>query len=409
MDSGLEETEMRTLTSIVFLFTLPAMMAVAAPDIEVQKSTNNEFPVVNEPVEFTVRVSNIGDALATDVIVMDQLPTEMDIPAGTAAFTSVGSYDPASGEWAIGDLDAGQDAVLVVPAIVTAAQPPECIVNAARSQFEDIFSDFNDEARAAIHQVGVERCVDIDVDFDISASPPFEIFPSCDSMERYEGYVRLANRGPDAARDVVVTLAQNPVVGPNLRFDDIVCTNAPAAECNIAEIAAGETITIDVTSDLYQNRSPSQQTLSATTTTSDVDYDLSNNNPSASGSVRGFSSCEPVDFGIPGDLAIGPGCFIATAAYGTPMHPHLDSLRDFRDRYLVTNTPGRALVRFYYRYSPPIAGYIADRSSLRTIVRVLLVPIVFTIENPGLAALVFLAFVGGIWRWRRYLLQATPE
>lgn len=75
----------------------------------------------------------------------------------------------------------------------------------------------------------------------------------------------------------------------------------------------------------------------------------------------------------------------------------------------IGDAPGRALVRFYYRYSPPIAGYIADRSSLRTIVRVLVAPIVFTIENPGLAALILFGFIGGIWRWRRYLLQATPE
>jgi len=44
----LEGTEMRILTRIVFLFVLPAMMATAAPDIEVHKSTNNEFPIVTE-------------------------------------------------------------------------------------------------------------------------------------------------------------------------------------------------------------------------------------------------------------------------------------------------------------------------------------------------------------------------
>lgn len=386
---------MRTLTSIVVLIALPAVTAIAAPDIEVQKSTNNEFPVGNEPVEFTVQVTNVGDEPAAEVIVIDQLPAEMTIPVGTAAFPSVGSYDPASGEWTIGNLDAGQSAVLVVPAIVTETQPPPCIVNAARSQFEDSFSDFNDEARAAIHQEGVERCVDIEVDFDISASPKFTIFPTCDSEERYEGHVRLANRGPDTARNVIVTLTQNPVVGPNLRFDDIACTNAPAAACDIAEIAAGETVIIDVTSDLYRSYAPFEQTISVSATTGDVDYDLTNNNPSYAESGRGFSSCEPVDFGL-GDQFIGVGCFIATAAYGTPMHPHLDSLRDFRDRYLVTNGPGRALVHFYYRHSPPIADFIADRSSLRTAVRVVLAPIVFTIENPVLAALLIVAFIGSL-------------
>jgi hypothetical protein len=30
-------------------------------------------------------------------------------------------------------------------------------------------------------------------------------------------------------------------------------------------------------------------------------------------------------------------------------------LRKFRDRYLLTNAPGKAFVRFYYKHSPPIA------------------------------------------------------
>lgn len=67
-----------------------------------------------------------------------------------------------------------------------------------------------------------------------------------------------------------------------------------------------------------------------------------------------------------------------------------------------------------YRYSPPVADFIADRSSLRTIVRVLLAPIVFTIENPALAAFAFLGFVAAIWGWRRrplgrsYRSRTTP-
>jgi uncharacterized repeat protein (TIGR01451 family) len=391
---------MRTLTSIIILIILPAVRAVAAPDIEVQKSTNNQFPGGNEPVEFTVQVSNVGDELAADVVIIDQLPAEMTIPAGTAAFPSVGSYDPASGEWTIGDMDAGQSVVLVVPAIVIEAQPPLCIVNTATSQFADSFDNANDEARAAIHQAGVERCVDVDVAIGITARPQFYVFPTCDSEERYRGDVEVTNMGPDAARNVVVALSQNPAVGPNLRFDDVDCTNTPAAVCNIAEIASGETVTIDATSDLFRSYDSFEQTIAVSVSTSDADYDLSNNNPSSSLTGVAFSNCDPIDLGIPG-IAVGPACFVATAAYGTPMHPHLDSLRDFRDRYLMTNEPGRALVQFYYRHSPPIADFIADRSSLRATVRFVLAPIVFAIENPGLAALMLLGIAGSIWGWSR--------
>ncbi len=69
-------------------------------------------------------------------------------------------------------------------------------------------------------------------------------------------------------------------------------------------------------------------------------------------------------------------CFIATAAYGSPMEPHVKILRAFRDRILLVNAIGKGFVRLYYTYSPPIANFIANHDSLRTIVRVSLLPVV---------------------------------
>ena len=69
-------------------------------------------------------------------------------------------------------------------------------------------------------------------------------------------------------------------------------------------------------------------------------------------------------------------CFIATAAYGTPMAEGIQILRKFRDEYLLTNPLGQALVDFYYRVSPPIAEFIAEHPSLKPIVRAALLPAV---------------------------------
>ncbi len=69
-------------------------------------------------------------------------------------------------------------------------------------------------------------------------------------------------------------------------------------------------------------------------------------------------------------------CFIATAAYGTPLAEEIQVLRDFRDRYMVTNPVGKALVDLYYRVSPPIAEFIIEHPGLKPIVRVGLVPAV---------------------------------
>ena len=70
------------------------------------------------------------------------------------------------------------------------------------------------------------------------------------------------------------------------------------------------------------------------------------------------------------------GCFIATAAYGSLMEPHVKVLRQFRDRFLLTNAVGRTFVRLYYHYSPPIAKFISGQKSLRMVVRWGLLPLV---------------------------------
>ncbi|MFC1929222.1 CFI-box-CTERM domain-containing protein, partial [Chloroflexota bacterium] len=63
------------------------------------------------------------------------------------------------------------------------------------------------------------------------------------------------------------------------------------------------------------------------------------------------------------------GCFIATASYGTETAEEIQILRDFRDSVLLTNKLGAEFVYLYYKYSPPIADFIAQHEVLRTIVR----------------------------------------
>ena len=75
------------------------------------------------------------------------------------------------------------------------------------------------------------------------------------------------------------------------------------------------------------------------------------------------------------------GCFIATAAYGTPTAEQIDVLREFRDTVLLESTAGSQFVALYYRFSPPVADFISESSFLRTLVRELMVdPIVWVVE-----------------------------
>ncbi len=83
----------------------------------------------------------------------------------------------------------------------------------------------------------------------------------------------------------------------------------------------------------------------------------------------------------------GGGCFIATAAYGSYLHPQVHVLRDFRDTWLLTNAPGRAFVKLYYRLSPSVADVIAQNEILRFLTRVLLTPLVVMVGHLGLFCL----------------------
>lgn len=102
----------------------------------------------------------------------------------------------------------------------------------------------------------------------------------------------------------------------------------------------------------------------------------------------------------------GGGCFIATAAYGSYLDPHVQVLREFRDRRLLTNAAGRVFVDFYYRYSPPIAEELARHDGLRLLVRWVLTPVVYAILYPlassALTVIVACALAGWIVRRNRH-------
>ena len=73
---------------------------------------------------------------------------------------------------------------------------------------------------------------------------------------------------------------------------------------------------------------------------------------------------------------LGEACFIATAAYGSPLERHVVLLREFRDNVLLTNRYGSWFVNTYYKLSPPAAQFISGHPYLKPVVRVALLPFV---------------------------------
>lgn len=69
-------------------------------------------------------------------------------------------------------------------------------------------------------------------------------------------------------------------------------------------------------------------------------------------------------------------CFIATAAYGTPLAEEIMVLRRFRDTVLLPSKIGRRFVNWYYQVSPPLAKFISRFWLLKALVRLALWPVV---------------------------------
>lgn len=91
-------------------------------------------------------------------------------------------------------------------------------------------------------------------------------------------------------------------------------------------------------------------------------------------------------------------CFIATAAFGSALESHVQKFREFRNKFLLVSDWGRAFVRFYYKHSPPLAHWIAERDWAKKMTRSILWPAAVFVEiayqwGLGWALLFSFAFV----------------
>ncbi len=73
-------------------------------------------------------------------------------------------------------------------------------------------------------------------------------------------------------------------------------------------------------------------------------------------------------------------CFVATAVFGDPTAPEVETLRRFRSSILETNAFGRRLTALYWRVGPRFASWVERRPGVRWLVRwLLLQPIVWIV------------------------------
>jgi hypothetical protein len=79
------------------------------------------------------------------------------------------------------------------------------------------------------------------------------------------------------------------------------------------------------------------------------------------------------------------GCFVATAACGSPLAAEVIILADFRDAFLCRNVAGRAFIWCYYAVSPRLAAIIAKHDFLRYVTLCLVVrPAAWLVQSMGM-------------------------
>lgn len=99
---------------------------------------------------------------------------------------------------------------------------------------------------------------------------------------------------------------------------------------------------------------------------------------SGNDNIYGYGRLNLTDNGVSGTGGDGGsgGCFIATAAFGSPMSAHVKILRKMRDRFFLASSIGKRLVNLYYQHSPPLAKFITDHEHFRMLVRISILPLV---------------------------------
>jgi hypothetical protein len=245
-------------------------------------------------------------------------------------------------------------------------------------------TDGNGANNSATVGIGLPACADLVIERSTIDDHLFWSIPGVRLNIRIFHRVTVRNLGPQAATNVNVHTNRYDMVPP-----DIIFLTGPGGN-TLATLAPGATAELigrdyDVTSAGADLAVSFEMEVHA----DEDDPDRANN----------------VDTGnypiIRSRRGSGIFCFVATAAYGSYLEPEVVVLRRFRDRVLMKFAPGRAFVDWYYRVSPPIAAWIAERGWARALARAALTPIVYTIKYPLPAGLLWFALFALPWWAKR--------
>jgi uncharacterized repeat protein (TIGR01451 family) len=326
-------------------------------------------------IEYRLEVVNEGITGMFGVQVLDVLPEAVDFVQ--AVSTPGGLFDPATGIWSLPPLGTGAEdsaAELRLDVLVRAgllADPNEALGAVNRAAVLRPTPPAPIEAELTTNIV-CAFCIDWEI-LAVGLNTEHQTRLPDFRETRFLLDVQVANNGP-VASEGTVTATRFDVSGGGFRPSLSLEPSLPVA----VSLPAGETQTVRFTTNWAEGPF-STYTLSWEFEVSDQSL-LDPVPPNTlAGSWTGDASDRDDD----------SQCVVAVAASGTFLDRQLPGVRRFRDQTLLRSRFGQRLVAWYYELSPPLARYIAGNETLRTVARLALVPVVFGVQRPGVAVVVF--------------------
>ena len=225
-------------------------------------------------ITYTLRVSNPGPAAVTNLIVMDDLPPEVNFVSATGD----GSFSNPADAWTIGDLAANDSATLTI-VVTTTESIGTMITNTASilTVDQDDLNSSNDSDTVTITLSEDET--DLVLSKSASTSTPAE-------GSQFSYILTIVNDGPDDATGIIVTDNLPPEVNfvSSLTVDGSYSDGT--GEWLVGDLAIGESASLTIIVTSTETSGTVITNFASVTAVDQTDPDLSSNNDSATVTMR---------------------------------------------------------------------------------------------------------------------------